>query len=100
MLNWVFFFTFLMCVKVSANGYSQGVKVSLDFKDTELRKALSVLQQKGKVRFLYSEELLPAHRDVTLQVKDAAVLDVLGKILKNTGLQYKLINNILVVITT
>lgn len=100
MLNWVFFFTFLLCVKVSANSYSQGVKVSLDFKDTELRKALSVLQQKAKVRFLYSEELLPAHTDVTLQVKDAEVLDVLGKILKNTGLQYKLINNRLVVITT
>jgi len=99
MFNWVLIFTFLLCIRVSANSYSQGVKVCLDLRNTELRQALSVLEEKGKVRFLYSEEFLPSQKEVSLQVKNVSVTDVLKKILDDTGLTYKVVSNDLLVIS-
>ncbi len=99
MFNWVLVFTFLFCIRVSANSYSQGVKVCLDFKNTQLKQALSALEEKGKVRFLYSEEFLPSQKEVSLQVKNVSVVEVLEKILYDTGLTYKVVNNDLLVIS-
>lgn len=89
MLNWTFVLTFLFCLKVSANSFSQNVKVSLDLKETTLKKALSVLEKKGETRFLYSEDLLPTGKIVTLQVKDLNFHDALTLLLKETNLVFK-----------
>jgi len=98
MFKWIFIFTFATCMRVSATGYSQGTRISLDIKNMELKKVFSILQKKGKIHLLYSSELLPSDRSVNLQVKDEPVLDVLNKLLVNTGLKYKVLNEELVVI--
>ena len=98
MFKWAFFFIFALCLKVSANGYSQNNKISLDVKNMEFRKVLSLLQKKGKIHLLYSNEMLPADKEISLSVKDEGVLDVLQKILTHTGLKYKVLNDELVVI--
>ncbi|SEO58517.1 TonB-dependent receptor [Mucilaginibacter sp. OK283] len=98
MLNWTFVLTFLFCLNVSANSYSQNVKVSLNLKDASLRKAINTLEQKGKTRFLYSEQLLPQDKQVTLDVNNVPLLDVLNRILENTGLDYQTTDNGLVII--
>jgi len=41
MLNWGFFFMFALCLKVSANGYSQNNRVSLDIRKMEFRNCSS-----------------------------------------------------------
>jgi iron complex outermembrane receptor protein len=84
-------------MKVSANGYSQDARVSLNFKNMDFKRALSLLERKGNLHLLYSDELLP-NKEVTLLIKDEMVLDVLKKLLLNTGLKYKTINKELVVI--
>lgn len=89
MLNWTFVLTFLFCLKVSANSFSQNVKVSFDLKETTLKKALSILGKKGETRFLYSEDLLPPGNIVTLQVKNLNFQDALNLLLKETSLVYK-----------
>ncbi len=98
MFKWAFFFVFALCMKVSANGFAQNNKVSLDVRNMEFHRVLSLLQKKGKIHLLYSNELLPAGRVITLSVKDEGVLDVLQKVLINTGLRYKVLNDELVVI--
>ena len=89
MFNWTFVLSFLFCLEVSANSYSQNVKVSLDLKDVTLKKAIYLLEQKGKTRFLYSEQLLPQNTKITLTAKDEPLLDILNKMLENTGLGYQ-----------
>lgn len=74
MFKWAFFFIFALCLKVSAKGYSQNNKISLDVKNMEFRKVLSLLQHKGKIHLLYSNELLPAGKEISLTVKDEGVL--------------------------
>lgn len=99
MLNWTIILTFLLVLEVSANSYSQNVKVDLNFNDVKLKRAFSILEQKGNIRLLYSEEYLPAGKYVTLSVKDTPILDVLGMILKDTELGFRVLENGLVVIS-
>jgi len=98
MLNWIFALAFLFCLDVSASSYSQNVKVSLNLKDVSLKKAIYTLEQKGKTRFLYSEQLLPQDRQITLNVNDVLLLDVLNTMLENTNLDYRVTDDGLVVI--
>lgn len=99
MLNWTIILTFLFVLNVSANSYSQNVKVDLDFNDLKFKKAFSILEQKGNIRILYSEDNLPKGRYVTLSVRDTPVMDVLGMILKDTHLKFRVLENGLVVIS-
>lgn len=99
MFNWTIIFTFLIVLKVSANGYSQNVRVDVDIRDVKFKKAFSILEQKGNIRLLYSEENLPEGKYVTVNVKDTPIMDVLGMILKDTDLKYKIMENGLVVIS-
>ncbi|HEY4149498.1 MAG TPA: SusC/RagA family TonB-linked outer membrane protein, partial [Chitinophagaceae bacterium] len=99
MMNWGFFFMFALCLKVSANGYSQNnTRVSLDVKKTEFRKVLSLLERKGKIHLLYGNELIPSGKEVSLTANNELVLSVLDRLLRNTGLKYKALNDELVVI--
>ena len=99
MLNWTITLTFLLVLEVSANSYSQNVKVNLDFQNVKFKRALTILEQKGNIRLLYSEENLPADKFITLSVKDTPVMDVLGMILKDTELKFRELENGLVVIS-
>jgi hypothetical protein len=85
MLNWTITLTFLLVLEVSANSYSQNVKVNLDFQNVKFKRAFSILEQKGNIRLLYSEENLPSDKSITLSVKDTPVMDVLGHDTKGYG---------------
>jgi TonB-linked SusC/RagA family outer membrane protein len=98
MLNWVVIFTFLTCLNVTASSYSQGVKVNMDIHEMQLKKAFSVLQQKGKIRLLYSEEDLSLEKGVSLTVKNTPALEALQLLLKDTKLKYQVFGDGLVVI--
>lgn len=99
MLNWTIILTFLLVLEVSANSYSQNVKVDLDFQNVKFKRAFSILEQKGNIRLLYSEENLPEGKYITLSVKDTPIMDILGMILKDTNLKFNMLDNGLVVIS-
>lgn len=98
MLNWIFVFSFLLCIQVSAATYSQNTKVDLDLRKVKLKEALTILGQKGNFRLLYSEEDLPAGKSITLIEKDILVSDALTIFLKGTGLKFQSLEDNLVVI--
>ena len=100
MFKWIFIFTFCFCLRVSANGYSQDTKVSLNLQQTNLKKALSILEKKGNIRLLYSEANIPVDQEVTLQIKDTRVLDVLGLLLKDTDIKFRVFEEGLVVLSS
>lgn len=99
MCKWIFFFVFMACMKLSANVYSQN-KVTLNLKDADLKKALMMVERKARLRFLYSEDILPDKRNINLNVKDQPVLLVLDFLLKNTGMTYKVLQGDLIVLAS
>lgn len=97
MFKFVFLMAFITSLNVAAYGYAQ-TRVSMSFKKMPLKQAISLLEKEGRVRILYSDELLPQDKMVTLTVKDELILSVLNKLLANTGLTYKVLESDLVAI--
>ncbi|MDP4214244.1 MAG: TonB-dependent receptor [Bacteroidota bacterium] len=90
-------FIFAISAQSFANSYSQGISLKLD--RVQLRKVFRVIEEQGIFRFVYKDEILPKNKRVSIQVHDASLEEVMGKILENTSLSYKMLNSNLVVIT-
>ena len=83
---------------VSAKTYSQD-RITLKLESTELKTALKQIEKKSLYRFLYNDDVISAHRKVSINAINALVTDVLDGILTETSLGYKVLDNNLVVIT-
>jgi TonB-linked SusC/RagA family outer membrane protein len=86
MLNWTIILTFAICIQVSAKSYSQNVKVSVDLKNVPLKEVFSVLEKKGNIRILFSEQDIP-DRLITLKADSIPVIDALEKAISNLNLK-------------
>ncbi len=83
---------------VSAKTYSQD-RITLKLEGTELKTALKQIEKKSMYRFLYNDDVISAHRKVSINATNALVTEVLDNILTETSLGYKVLDNNLVVIT-
>lgn len=89
--------TLVFCLNASAKLHSQNT-VSLKVKKMPLNKVLLEIEQKTDYRFLFNNESLPADRVIDLDIKDEQISKVLDKILANTSLSYKIIDEHVIVI--
>ncbi|WP_170022684.1 TonB-dependent receptor [Filimonas lacunae] len=89
--------TFAFCLNASANLLSQ-TTVSLKVKKMPLNKVLLEIEQKTSYRFLFNNESIPADKFIDLDIKDEQLNKVLDKILANTSLTYKILEEHVVVI--
>lgn len=79
------------------NGSAQD-RISVDFNETRLFKALHEIERKTEYRFVFSNQVLSNDMRVTLQAKDMPVVEVLNKILTDAGLAFEIVNSKLVTI--
>ncbi|MEO8109054.1 MAG: SusC/RagA family TonB-linked outer membrane protein [Ginsengibacter sp.] len=89
----------IACFQVNATGFSQG-KIDLTLKNVQIKKALISLKRNSDYRFIYSDDILPKDKKVTIDVKDATIDEVLNFIFLSTSLTYKVLENNLVVISS
>lgn len=75
---------------------SSQTRFSLTVAKQPLSAVLSLIEQKSDYRFLYKETPLFSTREITLQVKNASLDEVLSQILAGTGLGYTINENHLV----
>jgi len=62
----------------------------LDVRDVPLEKALVLLQRASGVALAYSPDLVPDERRVSCPCKEKTVSQALDRLLKGTGLRYRL----------
>lgn len=85
-------------LQVSAKTYSQD-RITLKLESAELKTALKQIEKKSMYRFLYNDDVISAHRKVSIDANNALVTEVLDDILTENALTYKVLDNNLVVIT-
>lgn len=89
--------TFLLLAtlaQVSADGYSQ--KITLDEKNVPLEAALSAIEKQTDYLFLYDKLEMPKGQKVTLQIRNASIVQTLNLLLKDLPLSYKIFNKSIV----
>ncbi|MDQ0109196.1 iron complex outermembrane receptor protein [Chitinophaga terrae (ex Kim and Jung 2007)] len=92
-----FFIVFLSCMQVAATGYSQR-RISLDLKNTEIKRVLDRIAGQSTVHFLYSNRKVDLQQKIDVQAHGEALDVVLNKVLDGTGFTWKELDNELVVI--
>jgi len=90
----------ISCLQVSAEGFGQEVKLTLNMKEVTVGKVLKVIEQKTTYRFVYADNFFPAHLKVSVDVKEMAVSIILQQILQKTGFTFSRIDEDLIVITS
>lgn len=85
------------CLQVSARTYSQ--KLTVKFKNATIKEALSSIEHKANCRFFYSDNQLPENTLVNLKEKDIALNDLLNNLFAGTRLNYKMLDNRVIIIS-
>ena len=87
----------LVCMQVAAKTYSQD-KVTIKMDAAEIKKVLFAIEKKTSFRFLFSEDIVKDQPPVSIDVVEAPIDQVMGILLGNSGIIYKIINQTLVVL--
>lgn len=98
LIKYTIILTVIFTINVTAKTYSQAEKIDLDVRDMALKQVLPILERKGNIRMIYSEDGGAYEKTVNIQVKEMPVLMVLEKLLLNTNLEYKEMSEDFVVI--
>ena len=70
--------------------YSQETEISLNLKNTSLKEVLSSIEDNTSFYFMYSSAMIDVEKKINIDVKSKSITAVLDKILKNTGINYKI----------
>jgi len=83
----------------SLAGVNAQDNINLKLRNVELTKVFKAIEQQGAFRFVYKEEIIPKRKEISIDVSNASLDDVLALAFKNTSLTYRKLNDNLVVIT-
>ncbi|MVT09852.1 SusC/RagA family TonB-linked outer membrane protein [Chitinophaga tropicalis] len=73
-------------------------KITLNLRDAEFKKVLSVIESQSDYRFMFSNRNVPVNNKLDIHVQDAQISTVMDLILDKSGLTYKELANNLIVI--
>src|SRR5687767_1021796 len=87
------------CLQVSAAGYSQEARLTLNMKQVPISKVLKTIERQTDYKFVYSSNLFPSYLTVNVVVVETPVTEILSMILQKTGFTFKKVDEDLIVIT-
>lgn len=93
----VFIFLLGSLMTVHASSYSQNSKLNLDLKKASIRSVLNEIEEQTNYYFFFNEEEFDVDKKVSVSLKDASVGHVLESILQNSGMEYDIVDNYVVI---
>ena len=93
----VFIFLLGSLMTVHASSYSQNSKLNLDLKKASIRSVLNEIEEQTNYYFFFNEEEFDVEKKVSVSLKDASVGHVLESILQNSGMEYDIVDNYVVI---
>jgi TonB-linked SusC/RagA family outer membrane protein len=95
-MKMAFVIILLTCLHVSATGYSQEARLTLDMRQVTIGKVLKAIEMRTDYHFVYSSNLFPADLLVNVSVKEKPVSDIVAHVLEGTGFTFKKIDDLIV----
>ncbi len=72
-------------------------KVTLKMQDASIEQVLWKLKELTKIEFVYSNDDIANYKNVTLNVKNKPLTEVLNDVLSGTGLKYEVSNDVVII---
>lgn len=95
----VVLFLTLFTLSVSATEYSQTTKLSFNMNNKTIKEVLRKIEEQTNFKFIYENEKINLDRKVSLEVKNRQVEYILKELFGNTGIDYSITDNNLILIT-
>jgi TonB-linked SusC/RagA family outer membrane protein len=93
-----YLFAFINVLAVSATGYSQGSRLTLDMKDATIKEVLSEIENQTELSFIYKSDIINPDKKVNISVSDATVEQVLDKLFSDNGIYSRILDKSLIVL--
>ena len=87
----------IFMLQFSVSAHSQN-KITVNFKNIELTKAITLIESKTDYRFVYNNNLIPGGKKIDASFREADLPEVMSTLLSGTGLSYKMMKDNLVVL--
>lgn len=84
----IFLFLVSILQTLANNTYSQVTKLSLDISATKLVDVLDEIEEQSEFYFLFNEKLINTNREVSINVKNERINEILDEIFKGTDVIY------------
>ena len=98
MIKFILVFTIILSFQSFAyDGLGQSINLKLE--NVQLKKVFKAIEDQAYFRFVYKDDILPKNQNISINVKNASIDDVLKNVLQNTSLAYRKLNENLIVIT-
>jgi TonB-dependent starch-binding outer membrane protein SusC len=93
-----FLISLLAVLNVTASVFSQNKKISINADNVQLRELFREIEKNSEYAFFFSDSYAELDNKVSFEIKDGSINTILGKLLIDTKLDYKLLDNNFIVI--
>ncbi|MEO6232668.1 MAG: TonB-dependent receptor [Ferruginibacter sp.] len=80
---------FASALSVHAGGFSQDVKVNISLNGVKLTTFFKAIEKETNFRFIFSNDIIPAGRIITVNVKEMPVAQVMDEVMSPISLKYR-----------
>ncbi len=91
--------TILTVTQVFGSVYSQNARLTLNAEDKSMREVFKLIEQESNFRFFYNDEFNELNKQVSIDVTEMKIDDLLNSILNNSEVTYRILENNVIVIT-
>ncbi|MCL6265422.1 SusC/RagA family TonB-linked outer membrane protein [Flagellimonas myxillae] len=86
-------FLFLCLFQINASTYSQNARITLDVENTTIESVLfDNIEKETDFKFFYENSTIDLNQKVTVKVNKARIHTLLNLLLRNTGIQYDILD--------
>ncbi|HEY8388633.1 MAG TPA: SusC/RagA family TonB-linked outer membrane protein [Parasegetibacter sp.] len=98
LMKWTAFLLLGGCLQVAASGFSQDTELTISEKQIKLNKFFKLLEKKTDYHFSYSSNFIPLEARIDVEAENEKFSSLLKRVLRSLQLDYKLVDERLVVI--
>jgi len=94
----IFIFILVASLRVMATGYAQTVSLDLKIDRAQLRDVFREIERRTELSFLFSDDNSALKTEVSVNMRNKNIRDILNELFKGTDLSYQILNEKLIVI--
>ncbi len=92
-------FLFIAVIQLNASVFSQSVKLNFSLNEATLNHAFKQIEAQSEFKFIYNNEDVDQFQNVNADFESAEIEDVLDALLKDTKLDYRFENDLIIIYT-
>ena len=73
---------------IAINSYSQKIRISVDVSESKLGDVMDIIEERSEFYFLFNEKLIDTKREVSLNVENKKIDEILAELFEGTDVVY------------